>query len=915
MSDVARPPEELTSFVGREAELAEVTGLIAQRRLVTLTGVGGCGKTRLAARVADRAGPSWQDGTRFVDLGPVTDPSLVPATVASAVGVAVEPGGDQMGRLAAQLHGRRLLIWLDTCEHLLDAVGELVAALLTRSPGTSVLATSREPLGIAGEMVWRVPSLRPDEAARLFAERATLVAPGFDADRAGEHVAAVCARVDHLPLAIELAAAWVRALTPVQIDRGLDDSFRLLVGGPRNAVARHQTLQASMAWSHALLDDEERRLFRRVSVFAGAFTLEAARAVAGDDTGAGGSGLPDTLVLVSRLLDASLVTVREVGGELRYRMLDTVRQFAGAELRAAGEAEAVRDRHLDYFLALAEEAEAGMDVDQDRWRIVLEGHRPDIGAALRWGLSQPPSPPPGQADRGRRLAAAMARQWLVHGHIGDGLQMLESAAGLAPREESALQARLYAGQTMLGMAAGRLTLVTEAARRGARIAELAGDEPTRARCLAFGAFREFFSDFERCEEQTRAAQSAAENAGEPFGRDWAATVEAYSLLARNRNEEAVAVARPAFYRSRSRNDRFCAAFARGVEIFTLLLGGDVPAAVAVGREVVDMARPLRDYFAVGTLTCNAAYALAMSGALEEARTLMEPIVGSLDTAREADVVGFMVPYGLVHLWEGRLDEAVEWFEKGVARLGEHGRDWTAARCFPGLVGALRRSGRREEAALRVRQGLRQLRAFGGWYEYADALDEHGRLVAGDDPAKARELHVQALVARRDNGVRLGYADSLDALARLAAEAGDAEEAARLCGAGESARSAMGYPRHQVDRRTHEEMIKAVRAAVEEARFRAAWEEGAAADLDVLVAARTRGRGTRTQAPGLLGALTPTELDVARLAGDGLSNPQIAERLYMSRSTVKAHLARMYAKLGLSNRTELATLLRSEMDGG
>jgi DNA-binding NarL/FixJ family response regulator len=330
---------------------------------------------------------------------------------------------------------------------------------------------------------------------------------------------------------------------------------------------------------------------------------------------------------------------------------------------------------------------------------------------------------------------------------------------------------------------------------------------------------------------------------------------------------------------------------------------------------VGLVRPLGDYFAVGTLTSNTAHAVALSGAFEEARSLMEPVVQSLDTAREADVIGFMVTWGLIHLWEGDLDEAVLWFEKGVERLGDRGRDWTAARSLPGLVGALRRLGRTEKATLWARRGVRQLTAFGGWYECADVLDEQGRLLAEDDPPRARDLHVQALVLRRDHGIRLGYPDSLDALARLAAEAGDTVEAARLCAAGEAARSAMGYPRRPVDRAAHEALIGNLRASAGEASFRAAWDEGAAADPDVLVAALTRGRGPRSRAPGPLGALSPTELDIARLVSDGLSNPQIAARLYMSRGTVKAHLARIFTKLGMSNRTELAAFLRSETDGG
>lgn len=246
-------PEELTSFVGRDDELADLGALIAERRLITLTGVGGGGKTRLATALGAQVAKEWPDGVWLVDLGSVADPVLIPLVVASTLGVLIEPSSDQELALAKRLQGRRMLLCLDTCEHVLGAASNLAETLLRRCATVAVLATSREPLGIAGETVWRVPSLRPPDAARLFGERAQLADPRFDLDASRDDVAAVCSQVDHLPLAVELAAAWVRVLTPSQIAAGLSDSFAMLAGGPRSAAPRHQTLLASMGWSHALL--------------------------------------------------------------------------------------------------------------------------------------------------------------------------------------------------------------------------------------------------------------------------------------------------------------------------------------------------------------------------------------------------------------------------------------------------------------------------------------------------------------------------------------------------------------------------------------------------------------------------------------------------------------------------------------
>ena len=899
-------PVRLTSFVGRESELEEVGGLVASRRLVTLTGVGGGGKTRLATQAAERGSESWRDGVWLVDLGSITDPGVAPAQVASTLGVLVEPGGDQVEALVRQLRSRQLLMVLDTCEHLLDAVAHLAGVLLGACPELSLLATSREPLGVPGETVWQIPPLREAEAVRLFADRAGLVAPRFDAAAAERDVAAVCRRVDCVPLAVELAAAWVRALTPAQIAAGLQESIRLLSGASRAGVPRHQTLLASMRWSHSLLTEEERVFFRRLSVFSGTFTLAAAAAVCtGTGTDPGADREAEVLPLVGRLLDTSLVTVRERTGEIRYRLLDTIRQYAAEQLAAAGETDETRDRHLEHFLAVAVEAEPGLDSDQDRWREVLEGHHDNIAAACEWGLEA--GAPADRVDRGRRLAAAMARYWFVRGRAAQGLGFLDRALALAPEARSPLQARLLAGSAMLGMVSGRKDLVAEASRRGLELAEETGEDRVRARCLTMLAYPLFFVDFERCQTQAAAGREAGEAAGDGFARDWAAVLEGYSLQTRNRHAEATAVSRPALESSRSRGDRFCAAFALGIEIYIELVSGDVRRAAEIGWEVIDIVAPLGDYFAVGTNTVNAALAVGAHGDVAEARALMEPVIRALDTAPEADVVGFMVPHGFLHLWAGDLDGAVHWFRRGVRPMA-HGRgDWTAARCLPGLVSALRRLGSTDEAADLAAEGVALVTGFGAPFELANLVEEQGHLARPSSPDVARDRYHQALDLRVAHGLRSGFADSLDAMAGLAADVGQHRTSARLLGCGDRARPEMGYPRPAVDHETDAALRETLGRELGETAYNQALVEGADRSLDETVAALTRGRGPRGRPQSGWDSLTPTEREVVDLVTDGMTNPEIAARLFISRSTVKAHLSHVFAKLEVANRTELATL--------
>jgi non-specific serine/threonine protein kinase len=431
-------PAALTSFVGRERELAELGRLLEAQRLVTLVGPPGVGKTRLALRLAEEARGRFADGAWLVELAPLADPrsalvpALVPQAVAAALGVREEPGRPLIGALLAALGPRHLLV-LDNCEHLVEACAELAVEILRACRRVRILATSREVLAVAGEATWAVPSLSlpdPDrpppperlaesEAVRLFGERVGLVAPGFAVTGANAAaVAEVCRRLDGIPLALELAAARVKILSPEQIAARLDDRFRLLTAGSRTALPRQRTLRGAIDWSHGLLPGPERVLLRRLAVFAGGWTIEAAETVCSGD----GIAADDVLDLLAQLVGKSLVLAEDRGGEMRYRLLETLRQYADEELRGAGEETLLRGRHCAWFLDLAERAEPGLvGPEQAAWLEGLEREHDNLRGALRWAVDH------GEAETGLRLGAALWRFWWVHGHLSEGRRWLEAA--------------------------------------------------------------------------------------------------------------------------------------------------------------------------------------------------------------------------------------------------------------------------------------------------------------------------------------------------------------------------------------------------------------------------------------------------------------------------------------------------------
>jgi predicted ATPase/DNA-binding SARP family transcriptional activator/DNA-binding CsgD family transcriptional regulator len=451
-------PAPRSSFIGRERELVEIKRTLAMTRLLTLTGTGGAGKTRLAIEVAKDLIGAYPDGVWLVEFGGLSEPELLPQELAEALNVGEQPDRPLIDTLVEALGTKKLLLVLDNCEHLVDAVARLTDALLEGCPNLRVLATSREPLGIAGEVSWGVPPLAMPhprhapsveelgsyESVRLFVERARHIERAFAlAPHNAQYVSQICQRLEGMPLAIELAAVRAKVLSAEQIAERLDDCFRLLTNGNRTALPRHRTLRATIDWSYELLPEEERRLFRRLAVFAGGFTLAAAEAICSREDLEDG----EVLDLLSRLVDKSLIVVQERGGEMRYRLLETVRQYGWKKLKVSGEVEVILRRHADYFLALAQEIEPRIEpkinnVDRQIWLERLEIEHGNLRAVLRWAVDND------EAEMGLRLASALFWFWHMRGYLSEGRGWFERALAEAPARTSVQAKALYcAGYT------------------------------------------------------------------------------------------------------------------------------------------------------------------------------------------------------------------------------------------------------------------------------------------------------------------------------------------------------------------------------------------------------------------------------------------------------------------------------------
>jgi predicted ATPase/class 3 adenylate cyclase/DNA-binding CsgD family transcriptional regulator len=898
-------PQQRTALFGRRHELAAVEARLRSSRLVTITGAGGCGKTRLSLELAARLLDDRSDGVYFVDLTPQPSDAAV-ADLSAAVGQALGLSDEAANDPLAFLRGRRTLLVLDNCEHVVRAAAALVDRLLAESPELTVLATSREVLGVEGETTFVLPSLpvpppgppegirglRSYAAAELFLDRARRGEDSFEPSPEDvDAIAEICRRLDGIPLAIELAAARVRVLSPREIAGGLDERFELLTGGPRTALPRQQTLRASVDWSHQLLSDDERVVLRRAAVFAGSFALDAAVAACA----APPVGRHQILDLVSLLVDKSLVVVDRGATGTRYRLLDTIRRYGLERLREAGEEEETRRRHRDHHLATAEAdlvalwGPEGIGVMER-----LAADRSDHDLAFRWSMER------GDDEAVIRFATVFAEvdslQW-----IGAPQVWFDVALPLLDRVPEVV----------------RLPLLYTYARHLLKI-----QAPPPAAITA-------------------AATTALDGADPAAGR--ASTIAAVIAVALGvlRGDEAVARALEAAAEASAAGDVATATVAQ--------IAAWRAARAAGRRDATELARDIAPIVAGGGPLLRAsalaefgAYLHSATAALEAAETVLTLGVERLPNVHRHTVRD--TAFALEGL--GRHDEAAELAEQIYPGFHENGDRNCGGWMLEVMSHREEARGDLDAALALAERSCQEVRGTPLWDTFSPPLLVRLcalHLVRGDPAASAAALASVDDVPEDRRGpfhrpfralgaalsaIAAGEPDeeaahrvleeawtgdcpilgtAVTVLGVVMADRGrDPEGAARLLGAGASIAAAVGD-------RARWKIVDDLRADAESALATRLGEEvldrllgeGRLLTVEEVVAYARRGRGERRRPSSGWESLTPMEERVVRLVAEGLPNAAIAERLFVSVRTVTTHLTHVYAKVGVGSRSELA----------
>lgn len=855
-------PFQLSSLVGRTHEMAQIELFILKHRLVTLTGAGGVGKSRLAFEVAYHLNSEFPDGIWPVELASLADPALVPRTVANALGLLGQADTPLIERLTEYLSARELLLILDNCEHLVSGCAALVEALLLKgSPDLRLLVTSREPLGVPGEVVWHVPPLAVPpagkgqehppwihaydieayDAVRLFVQRAQAALPDFSlADLNASAIAAICQHLDGLPLAIELAAARVKVLTPEQIAARLQEGLSLLSNGGQVRLSRHHTMAAAIDWSYRLLDEREQGALRRLSVFRGGWTLEAAAAVC-ESCAAPSDALID---LLSRLVDKSLVATQPAGHEMRYHLLETIRQYAGERLHESSEAESARRQHLAYYLALAEQAKPQLRLaDYMTWLARLDAEHDNLRAALSFALERAEEAED-FAQRALRLISALEPYWYIRGHFREGLARTEKALALPYAQ----------GPTVLRAdalcAAGSLAWVQEggigAGQRYARESvaiwrELGpGNERGLASALRLLAAQRT-SDWYNSEGRALAEESLAlfRASGDELGE-----ADALWVLGVTWEEEDDALCRTLLEESLAICEQY----------------GDVMAASAARLRLGDICCRQGDHVADQVLYCRC---LADARRAGDQRGICHALESLATSFRFA----------------GDMETAISYYQEAINLARENGLFIT--RLLDGLGLCLLEQGDdRGAAALYA-----EVWAYGYQTYQMDALDG------------------------------LAYLGHM--LARVKCVRRQYRQAAQLLGAAEAARETSRVRLYWLLKHDWDRAVHIVRASMDPVMFRTACAEGRrlsgeeAMALGLNPVSGEQPQRLRTLTPlqaakQQCGGLTAREREVAGNVADGLSNSQIADKLCVSERTVEAHMGNILSKLQFSSRTQVAT---------
>jgi predicted ATPase/DNA-binding CsgD family transcriptional regulator len=831
------------------------------------------------------------DGVWYVDLAPITNPLVVPVSVARTLGLPDQPGRSTMDLLMRFFRERKILLLLDNCEHLLDASGTLVVELLAACPQLTVLATSREPLGLPGELSWRVPSLSvANEAIELFTDRARRTRPDFVVGEDNHAlVEEICRRLDGMPLAIELAAARVRALSLSQIVDSLHDRFRLLTGGARTAVRRQQTLRASVDWSHALLTEPEQVLFRRLAAFAGGFDLDAAQAV-GADSEVERYQLVDQLSL---LVDKSLVVTDDTGAGMRYRLLETVRQYAQEKLGESGEADEVRTRHRDHYACTAAELESHHETGDELALKWAQTEIENLRAAFMWSREN------SDLETAMRLVSSLQQFWIACGRFREGLAGFDAVLtdSLCSEVESSVWIRAVADETILTGWAG--VPANEDRPRDALAAARELQDPVLLARILVGCGTAAFYTAE---------------VSEPY------FVEATEL-------------------ARAAGDRWSLCQILSYRATTECLAGEPTAGRAAAEEGRDVADGLRFGFFSRHSRAWLGVALGMQGNLADADRVADRLVEEAETVGDKPMTVFGAvgrTVGLARQGKAAAAQAVAEFAREAAEAtGGYWADAVNAVYAQALLAAGDAARAREaaEAAWRQTVPLREVftksvnpfaetalacgdlitarnwaddcvAVVPGWHQAVARIVRAFVSIAQGEPDQAeRDAHEALVVAARTQAY-LRLPDTLECLARLAVDDGNHPYAARLLGAADGIRQRTAEVRLPMYQAGYDAAVVMIREALGQNGFEIALAEGAALSTEEAIAYAQRGRGGRKRPASGWGSLTPMERDVVGLAAEGLGNKDIGARLFISPRTVQTHLTHVYAKLGLTSRFQL-----------
>jgi len=903
-------PAEMSSLVGRGPQLAAVLDGLRTARVVTLTGPGGCGKTRLALRAAALA-DGFDDGAQLVELASLTDPALVPTSVAEALGVPERDATDPMSSVVRALADRELLIVLDNCEHVLASAAGVAVMLAEQCHRLRILTTSRERLDVPGEFVFPVPPLElpedgsvaavaASEAGGLFVTRARAASPAFTltADNSAA-IAEVCSRLDGMPLAIELAAARCPALGPAQLAARLDGHPGLLSGGAARP-GRHRSLEALVSWSYDLLDVAEQRLLARLSVLRGGFDLDVAERVAG-----GGPLASEAVAgLLASLAGKSLVQ-SHVGAVVRYSLLETVRQFAAERLAASGEESAVQDNLLRWALEVARSAEESLSsAEWTSWSDRLSAEQASIRAALSWALGG------AEPEAGRELAARLARWWIATGRYSEAGQFLTTAAGLPVAAAPGIEARVVLGAAWSAYHLGDNGRAALLATDGIQRARQAGEpqlEVWGRNLLAGLAWSE--GDADRIVAEIEASPVLSGPADPALAARAQVLLAHAAFLSGDLGEQdrhgllAVELARTAA----SQEGLVLALTAWTIS--AIAGAGIQPATVAALDEAATVLAAHPDRFAETAMRQWRARLFAALGQLDAAESEVG-LCWAAGRSGAVRIVEFGGPLAEARLAAARGDTAAA--VSALRRAADGGRRVGIVMYVPsalaGLACMAAIAGDEATAAAaageaRAELGGRRQAITAAALGYAEGIMawHRGELAAAERLVREATLHWHR------SGDRMGACDGIELLAVLAAARERFPDAARLLAAADAAREPLRYlaPGFTADRDAAAHAAGQARDVLGGDRFTQAQKEGQGLALDDAVAYATRKGGGRKRPAAGWASLTPAELEVVRLVGEGLRNDAIARRLFIAPGTVKVHLSHIFAKLAITTRAELA----------